>query len=199
MRQKVDPSVAKEACEAVQSKKMTALQAQKAFGISRKSIIRRLKGVCAMDASVGPATVLRREEEGWIVDTLLYAAHNHLGLSRSDLVEAVRKLCSDGRQVPWKPEQGPGPKWVRGFLKRHPQLSERSSRIYEANRVVSNDDERLRSFYGAWEDFTKDNDLEANHLWNTDETGEDTHVPVLRSSSPEYRQPHSLALTAVAR
>ena len=122
-----------------------------------------------------------------------------MGLSRSDLVEAVRKLCSDGRQVPWKPEQGPGPKWVRGFLKRHPQLSERSSRIYEANRVVSNDDERLRSFYGAWEDFTKDNDLEANHLWNTDETGEDTHVPVLRSSSPEYRQPHSLALTAVAR
>ena len=56
VRQKVDPSVAKEACEAVQSK-MTVLQAQKAFGISRKSIIRRLKGVCAMDASVGPATV----------------------------------------------------------------------------------------------------------------------------------------------
>ena len=126
VRRKVDPSLAKETCEAVQSKKMTALQAQKAFGISRKSIIRRLNGDCAMDASVGPATVLRREEEEWIVDTLLYAAHNHLGLSRSDLVEAVRKLCSDGRQVPRKPEQGPGPKWVRGFLKRHPQLSERS-------------------------------------------------------------------------
>ena len=173
--QKVDPSVAKETCEAVQSK-MTVLQAQKAFGISRKSIIRRLKGVCAMDSSVGPATVLRREEEGWIVDTLLYAAHKHLGLSRSDLVEAVRTLCSDGRQAPWKPEQGPGPKWVRGFLKRHPQLSERSSRIYEANRVVSNDDERLRSFYGAWESFTKGNNLEANHLWNTDETGEDSLV-----------------------
>ena len=196
MRQKVDPSVAKEACEAVQSKKMTVLQAQKAFGISRKSIIRRLKGVVRWGSCDSSNW---REEEGWIVDTLLYAAHNHLRLSRSDLVEAVRKLCSDGRQVPWKPEQGPGPKWVRGFLKRHPQLSERSSRIYEANRVVSNDDERLRSFYGAWEDFTKDNDLEANHLWNTDETGEDTHVPVLRSSSPEYRQPHSLALTAVAR
>ena len=45
MRQKVDPSVAKEACEAVQSKKMTALQVQKAFGISRKSIIRRLNGI----------------------------------------------------------------------------------------------------------------------------------------------------------
>eukprot|EP00904_Undaria_pinnatifida_P002903 jgi/Undpi1/12613/HiC_scaffold_6.g02282.m1 len=124
-----------------------------------------------MDASVGPATVLRQEEEGWIVATLLYAAHNHLGLSRSGLVEAVRKLCSDGRQVPWKPEQGPGPKWVRGFLKRHPQLSERSSRIYEANRGVSNDDERLRSFCGVWEGFTKDNNLQANHLWNTDETG----------------------------
>ena len=80
VRRKVDPSLAKETCEAVQSKKMTALQAQKAFGISRKSIIRRLNGDCAMDASVGPATVLRREEEEWIVDTLLYAAHNHLGV-----------------------------------------------------------------------------------------------------------------------
>ena len=183
MRRKVDPSVAKEACEAIQSKKMTAPQAQKAFGISRKSIIRRLNGDCAMDASVGPEAVLRREEEEWIVDTLLYAAHNHLGLSRSDLVEAVRKLCSDGRQVPSKPEQGPGPKWVRGFLKRHPQLSERSSRIYEANRVVSNDDERLPSFYKAWEDFTKENDLKANHLWNTDETGEDRLVYTCTSTS----------------
>ena len=108
-----------------------------------------------MDASVGPATVLRREEEGWIVYTLLYAAHNHLGLSRSDLVEALRKLCSDGRQIPWKPVQGPGAKWVRGFLKWHLQLSERSSRMYEVNIVVSNDDEGLRSFYGTWEDFTK--------------------------------------------
>ena len=38
---------------------------------------------------------------------------------------------------------------------------------------MSNDDERLPSFYKAWKDFTKENDLKANHLWNTDETGED--------------------------
>ena len=71
VRQKVDPCVAKEACEAVQSNKITVLQAQKAFGISRKSIIRRLKGVVRWGSCDSSNW---REEEGWIVDTLLYAA-----------------------------------------------------------------------------------------------------------------------------
>ncbi|CAM9539211.1 unnamed protein product, partial [Sphacelaria rigidula] len=130
VRQKVDPSVAKQACEAVRSKQMTVLGAQKAFGISRKSMLRRLKGDCAMYAKVGTATVLSQEEEDSIVDTLLYAAHNHLGLlsrlTRSDSVEAVRQLCNDGRNILWKANEGQGPKLVRGFLQRHPQLSERS-------------------------------------------------------------------------
>ncbi|CAN0091219.1 unnamed protein product [Sphacelaria rigidula] len=164
VRQTVDPSVAKQACEAVRSKQMTVLGAQKAFGISRKSILRRLKGDCAMDAKVGAATVLSQEDENSIVDTLLYAAHHHLGLTRSDLVEAVRQLCNDGRNISWKADEGPGPKRVRGFFERHQQLSERSSRTYEANRVVANDDERLRSFNKSWEDFTKEHDIEADHL-----------------------------------
>ncbi|CAM9448747.1 unnamed protein product, partial [Sphacelaria rigidula] len=139
---------------------MTVLGAQKPFGISRKSILRRLKGDCAMDATVGAATVFSQEEKNSIVDTLLYAAHNHLGLARSDLVEAVGQLCNDGRNIPWKADEGPGPKWVRSFLQRHPQLSERSSLIYEANRVVADDDERLRSFYKSWEDFNKEHDIQ---------------------------------------
>ena len=88
-----------------------------------------------------------------------------------ELREAVRKLCDDGRLVAWEREKGPGRKWLDLFLKRHPRLSERSSRIYEANRVTADDEPRLRSFYDTWRETVDRLKPAADHVWNTDKTG----------------------------
>lgn len=56
-------------------------------------------------------------------------------------------------------------------MKRHPRLSERSSSIYEANRVTAEDEPRVRELYGMWKETVGVRQPGPNHVWNTDETG----------------------------
>ncbi|CAN0091792.1 unnamed protein product, partial [Hapterophycus canaliculatus] len=71
--------------------------------------------------------------------------------------------------VPWDRDKGPGRDWVDGFLRRHPRVKERSTRIYEVKRLTDDDDVRLNKFYDFWADYVKKNDPHPSH--NTDETG----------------------------
>lgn len=117
--------------------------------------------------------MLTKEEEDCLEETLIWAAHRHLDVGRLELKEAVRKLCSDNREgVPQSWEHGlPGQSWLEGFFKRHPRLSERSSRIYDANRATADDETRLRTFYDGWEKYLNEMQPDADHIWNTDGTG----------------------------
>lgn len=170
-RQRVDPNVAQQACDAVRDGHMTLHKAAATFGISRKSISRRLNGECAMDAKVGSATVLSADEEEHLKGTLRCAADHRLCLARSDLIDAVRKLCNDGRRIPWDPDKGPGRKWINDFLRRHPELSERSSRIFDAKRFTNDEEYRAQVFFKSLEEYAKEHNLEPNHVWIVDETG----------------------------
>ena len=170
-REPVDPEKAAKAVEAVREGTLSIRHAAETFAVSKTSIHKRLKGVIPMDSKSGQSTVLTREEEVALVDSLLWAGRHELALSRSELVDAVRTLCLDGRRVPWKPETGPGPKWVKGFLKRHPVLAERNTRIFEANRVQADNEERLRKFYDLWAAYAMREQPTPDHIWNTDETG----------------------------
>ena len=50
-------------------------------------------------------------------------------------------------------------------------MSERSTRICEANRITENDEPSIRRFYEMWGKYIKTEDPKADHLRNTDETG----------------------------
>ncbi|CAN0191161.1 unnamed protein product, partial [Ascophyllum nodosum] len=154
--------------------------ASEAYSISVSSIAKRLKGKVRMDASVGAGTVLTLEEENSLEDALIWAAHRHLGVGRLELKQAVTKLCNDGRLVPWDRVNGLGRKWLDLFLRRHPRLSERSCRIYEANRITADDEPRLRSFYANWKELITRLQPQPDHIWNTDETGALTVEPAQR-------------------
>lgn len=133
-----------------------------------------MQGYVAIDATCGPCTILSREEENVLADTLMWASNRYLGVGRAELLQAVHKLCSDGRTVPrkWEEENGlSGQKWLSNFFRRNPRLSERTSRIYEANRVTADDDTRLKSFYEKWQAYLDEMKPEADHVWNTDESG----------------------------
>ncbi|CAB1107237.1 unnamed protein product [Ectocarpus sp. CCAP 1310/34] len=118
-RQRVDPVAAEKACEAVRSGRMSQNAAAAAFGLGRSSLQRRLDGNCAMDARVGPGTVMTKAEEDAVEDLLLYAGRNFIPLTTADLTERVRRLCNDGRPIPWNSDKGPGKDWLKGFLGRH--------------------------------------------------------------------------------
>ena len=172
-RAQVDPEKATAAVTAVREGSMSFRRAAETFGVSVGSIQKRLKGEVSMDSKLGANTNLTREEEAVLVDTLLWAARHGLALGRSELVDALRTLCLDGRPVPWNPETGPGKGWVQRFFERHPELSTRSTRIFEANRMQADDEERLREFYDIWAEYVMQVQPAPDHVWNTDETDED--------------------------
>ncbi|CAN0450726.1 unnamed protein product, partial [Ectocarpus fasciculatus] len=169
-RTRVDPEQAQQAVDAVRSGQMSVRGAAEAYGLSRNSLHSRVTNKVAIDAKVGPGTVLSKEEEDFVEDVLVYASRHFLLLGRRELKDAVRKIRLDGRKVPWDPDKGPGDRWLQWFLKRHPELSERATHIYEANRINEDDESRLEAFYETWDAYLAETKLTPDRIINTDET-----------------------------
>ncbi|CAB1119567.1 unnamed protein product [Ectocarpus sp. CCAP 1310/34] len=150
-----------------------------------------------MKARVGPATFLSEEEEKSLEDVLLYAGRHCLAVGRLHLLETVIQLCNDGRPIPWDPGQGPGKDWLAGFLKRHPRVSERTTRIYEANRITEDKEPRIVEFYKKWAALLDEHKPEADHVHNTDETGK--WAALLDEHKPEADHVHNTDETVVAQ
>lgn len=112
------------------------------------------------------------EEERCLDDNLKWAARRQLGMGKGDLIQAVVAICNDGRVVPWDRAQGPGQRRVDGVFKRHSTRAEHRCHIYEVNRVSADDEGRMPDFYKAWKAFVDANNPQADHVWNTDETGD---------------------------
>ncbi|CAM9186573.1 unnamed protein product [Pylaiella littoralis] len=85
---------------------MSVRKAAAVFGVGRTSIEDRRRGKVAMNAKVGPETILSKEEEDSLEDVLLFSARNYLAVDRVHLRDAVRRPCNDGRRIPWDPEKG---------------------------------------------------------------------------------------------
>lgn len=184
-RQRIDAEAVERAMAAVRSGAETVRSAAAKFQVNRSSLSARLNGKVAVVSKTGPATVLSTDEELAIVDLLLYAGRHYLGITRPQLQENVRKLCNDGRALPWKPDIGPGKRWMKGFFQRHPVLALRSSRIYEANRITSDERPRLKAYFDVLETYMEEKSPAASHIWNTDETGE-TAVRVMSTTRVRY-------------
>ncbi|CAN0332987.1 unnamed protein product, partial [Ectocarpus sp. 4 AP-2014] len=150
---------------------MSLRVAAETYGLPLASLHDRVKKKVAIDAKVGPGTVLSKEEEDFVEDVFIYASRHFLLLGRRELKDAVRNIiCSDGRKVPWNPDKGPGDSWLEGFMARHPRLSERATHIYETNRINEDDERRLEAFYKAWAESLAETKLPPERILSTDET-----------------------------
>ncbi|CAN0288764.1 unnamed protein product [Ectocarpus sp. 13 AM-2016] len=187
-RRKVDEEQVRKACAAIDDG-MSVRKAAEVFGVGRTSIEDRRRGKVAMNAKVGPETILSKEEEDSLEDIiLLFASRNFLAVDRVHLRDAVRRLCNDGRQIPWDPEKGPGKDWLAGFLRRHPRVVERSTRIYEANRITEDEEPRMVQFYERWAALLDEVKPEANHMHA--QHGRDRHGDPPGPAWPSGRRQH---------
>ncbi|CAN0342972.1 unnamed protein product [Pylaiella littoralis] len=173
IRRKVDEEQVRKACAAIDDG-MSVRKAAAVFGVGRTSIADRRHGKVAMNAKVGPETILSKEEEDSLEDILLFSARNYLAVDRVPLRDAVRRLCNDGRRIPWDPEKGPGKDWLAGFFRRHPRVAECSTRIYEVNRITEEEEPRMVQFYERWAALLDEVKPEANHVHETSSSGSST-------------------------
>jgi hypothetical protein len=110
------PEILQLALECLRKKQMSSYEAEKSFGIPRRTLLDKLKKNHSL--KVGCPIRLRSEEENEIIKVLIAAADFGNPLSLLDLRCMVHKyLQKNGRDV-FKGKM-PGEKWSYGFLKRH--------------------------------------------------------------------------------
>ena len=83
-----------------------------------------MTGKVSIDARLGRPTVLTTSEENEIVAACIMFAEWGFGLGKREVIKLVSDYClSVKRQNPFHKDV-PGKDWWRGFLRRHPQLSD---------------------------------------------------------------------------
>lgn len=125
---------------------MSSRQAEKQFGIPRKTILTKLKNIHM--SPVGRPTALTELEERHFVDVLIASAEYGCPMTQLEF-QMVIKSYLDNKGVAHSTfkENLPGTQWVENFLKRHKQLlTKRHCQNIKRKRAEKSDEEITNYF-----------------------------------------------------
>lgn len=164
------------ALRCIRDSRISIREASACFGIPRATIHDKLSGKSpAMKKKTGPPPILTVEGEKKIADWAIKIAKCGFPISKSDLIEAVTKIATDTGKLGAFPNGSPGVRWYKGFLKRHPEISQREAEgINKARALVT--EELIRSWFEDLKKFLKENNFEdvledPARVFNGDESG----------------------------
>lgn len=80
-------------------------------------------------------------------------------------------ICNNPRHPFSITEETAGKKWLRNFLRRHPELSVRSPQAISNARVRGFNQENVAAFFELYEKELQKINFEPHRLFNVDETG----------------------------
>ncbi|XP_072934902.1 uncharacterized protein [Epargyreus clarus] len=154
------------ACEAVQSGQISSRDAEKQFGIPRRTIVNKIKQVHTK--SVGHPTALSAEEEDKIVKVLQASSSFGSPVTKLDLKLLVHEyLKKNSREHTFK-NKIPGDAWVQSFLARHAdELTLRTTQNISKPRAEKGAQE-LADYFNNLRATLKD--IPAENIVNFDET-----------------------------
>ena len=158
----------------VRDRGMSIREAAAKWEVTKTALHNRVIGKVEYDRRSGPPSILTKAEESRLADWLMEVAQRGFGLTKDDLLDAVKKLVeADKRKTPFVNNR-PGNRWYRSFMKRNPSVRLRSARPLEKKRAkISSRD--LDQWFSGYEKFIHDHGL-ANRpaqIWNCDESGFD--------------------------
>lgn len=144
-RKKYDLENLKKALHAVKSG-MSKKQAAREYQVPRSTIQFRLNNPDKINPRPGPTTVLTDEEENVLVNWIIQSSKKGFLRRKEDIQYSVSDfLKKNNRPNPFKNDV-PGEKWLKLFLKRHPEVAVRTPEsVTAASSVVSEND--LRAWF----------------------------------------------------
>lgn len=152
---------------------MSKKKASKIFGVPRATIIFRLSNKF-VKSSHGPNPVLSRNEEETLVSWVISCQNKGFPRRQEDIVASVKEFLEKvPRENPFK-NNTPGTGWFKAFLRRHPNLSSRTSEaVTSASSNVSKMD--IKNWFANIEMFLKTEGCEEilndpARVFNGDET-----------------------------
>ena len=171
------PSKLENAVKMVESGAMSRKKAAATFGVPRTTLIDKLSGRYCLGACPGRKTVLTKSEEGCLVDYCKLMGSIGYPLKKNDLLVEVKKVLDhDGRTTPFNNNM-PGKDWYYGFMRRHPELAERTAMALGHQRALITQSMIDTWFLGlqsylkkevpGWEEMLKD----PRRSFNADESG----------------------------
>ena len=176
-----DDKSMKLACNAVIVNKWSESKAAKSYGVSRQTLRRKLsdirQGKGVVKKKGGPNCYLTPEQEDELCDLILEMEARLYGLTISDVRVMVYEFCKKN-SIPNKfseKDQKAGKKWMRGFLKRHSNLSLRKPEPTSIQRAIGFNRSKVDRFYEVLQStlFNADGSrkIPPNNLYNVDESG----------------------------
>ena len=98
-------------------------------------------------------------------------------LTPTDLMRVKVAQATQTQQTPWSGNGLPGSGWLRGFRKRHPEISLRKSQELAVARARNMCPTAVASFYANLEYLYSTHNYPEDHIWSCDESG--VHAAVL--------------------
>nr|CAH7743641.1 unnamed protein product [Callosobruchus chinensis] len=148
--------------------------AEKKYGIPKSTLEFKLKHPGHKE-TLGPSPVLTLEEEALLVSWIRDNASKGCPRKANDLKNSVQRfLFANPRPNQFK-DNRPGEGWVNGFLKRHPEISKRTSEgVTSASACVSEQD--IRNWFTNIREYIKQKGLQEvledpSRIFNSDESG----------------------------
>lgn len=115
---------------AIRSGTLNVLQATKRYNVPRSTLRNKLSGKSPIDNSrhVGPKAVLGASVEKNLVDWIFGVAKMGFPINKNILIDTVQKIVNLSSDVDTPFIDGrPDRKWFEGFMRRHPEISQKQS------------------------------------------------------------------------
>ena len=165
------------AVKAVRNKEMGYLKASKVFGVPNGTVERYVKSDKnpeeLVKVSIDRKPILSEQLENELVQYALAMEQRFYGLRSGDIKRMAFQLAFRNR-LP-HPFNGvtksAGIKWLRLFLKRHPELSMRTPQGMSAARIKSFTPEKVSAFFDLYKPEYNKLQNPAQRILNVDETG----------------------------
>lgn len=163
-----DRAALKQCLAAIRAKTMSVAAASRKWNIPVRTLFRKLKEDVTSAKSPGHPTTFSVDEENAFAQHLLLLSEFDLPISVDDLKVCIRNyLEAQKRTVRYFKDNIPGRDWVRLFLQRHPNVSQRVAENVKLVRAGVNE-ETLRNYSAQLEKSLEG--IPPSNIYNFDET-----------------------------
>ncbi|XP_060557384.1 uncharacterized protein LOC132717830 [Ruditapes philippinarum] len=163
----------KMAISAVKQNKMKIRKAAAEYCVPKSTLSDRIRG--RYETSVkGPSRQITPEEEAGLVNYLLHMANQGFPLNRQMTRAYIQTIVKrSGRTTLFNLDKGPSNQWLKKFIQRHPELSERKPENSDKARCSMSNRKVMADFFVLLDDIlgkygVKD---KPSQIFNCDETG----------------------------
>ena len=166
------------AVEAVRNKEMEFLKASKLFNVPRSTLEKYVDNKTkdldtTLKRKIGRKCALGDELENELASYCKVMDERFFGLQVKDIrVLAYQLALKNNLQHPFHSETGmAGKKWLRNFMKRHPQLCYRTPRSVSISRAKGFTKENVDAFFDLLKPELEKINFNSSRIYNVDETG----------------------------